>query len=123
MAWRIYDGRGYATADLLTIDEGDPGDMDVLRMHHPSDHTKYRIMKRSEISRTEPLHVKVLDEGKLVYDFPPIDEIRKRRIADIESLDTGVRRIMNPHIYHVSLSEKLWMLKQALIHSIEKENA
>ncbi|HET7290662.1 MAG TPA: nicotinate phosphoribosyltransferase, partial [Thermodesulfobacteriota bacterium] len=123
MAWRIYDGRGYATADLLTIDEGDPGDMHVLRMHHPSDHTKYRIIKRSEISRTEPLHVKVLDEGKLVYDFPPIDEIRKRRIADIESLDTGVRRIMNPHIYHVSLSEKLWTLKQTLIRSIEKENA
>jgi len=123
MAWRIYDRRGYATADLLTIDEGDPGETDVLKMHHPSDHTKYRIMKRSEISRTEPLLVKILDEGKQVYDFPSIGEIRKIRTADIESLDTGVRRIMNPHIYHVSLSEKLWTLKQTLISSIEKENA
>ena len=123
MAWRIYDLRGYATADLLTTDEGDPGDTDVLKMRHPSDHTKYRIMKRSEISRIEPLLVKVLDESKLVYDFPAIDEIRRMRTSDIESLDTGVRRIMNPHIYHVSLSEKLWTLKQTLIHSIEKENS
>lgn len=122
MAWRIYDLRGYATADLLTIDESDPAGTDVLKMHHPSDHTKSRVMKRSEISRTEPLMVKILDEGKLVYDFPSIDEIRKRRIVDIESLDTGVRRIMNPHIYHVSLSEKLWALKHTLIHSIEKES-
>jgi nicotinate phosphoribosyltransferase len=67
--------------------------------------------------------VKVLDEGKLIYDFPTIYEIRKRRTSDIESLDTGVRRIMNPHIYHVSLSEKLWTLKQTLIHTIEKENS
>lgn len=122
MAWRIYDRRGYATADLLTIDEGDPGEKDALKMHHPSDHTKFRVMRRDEISRAEPLLVKVLDSGKQVYDFPSIDDIRKIRIADIESLDTGVRRIMNPHIYHVSLSEKLWSLKQTLIHSIEKEN-
>lgn len=94
-----------------------------MKMHHPSDHTKFRVMKRDEMSRTEPLLVKVLDNGKQVYDFPSIEEIRKIRVADIESLDTGVRRIMNPHIYHVSLSERLWTLKQALIRSIEQEGA
>jgi nicotinate phosphoribosyltransferase len=36
-------------------------------------------------------------------------------VADIERLDPGVLRIMNPHIYHVSLSQKLWDLKQKLI--------
>jgi nicotinate phosphoribosyltransferase len=118
MAWRIYDGRGNATADLLTIDEGDPGEKDVLRLHHPSDHTKQRIMRKDEVSRSEPLLVSVLEEGRLVYQFPIIDEIRTIRSRDIDELDSGVRRITNPHIYHVSLSEKLWGLKQSLIRSV-----
>ncbi len=122
MAWRIYDKRGNATADVLTIDEGDPMESDILKLHHPSDHTKYRILRRNEMSRTEPLLVRVLDEGKPVYEFPTIEEIRIVRTDDIEKLDSGVRRIMNPHIYHVSLSEKLWDLKQKLIRSIENES-
>jgi hypothetical protein len=28
--------------------------------------------------------------------------------------ETGVKRLMNPHIYHVSLSEKMWQVKQKL---------
>ena len=28
-------------------------------------------------------------------------------MADVELLDPGVRRIMNPHIYHVSLTNRL----------------
>lgn len=122
MAWRIYDKRGNATADVLTIDEGDPMENDILKLHHPSDHTKYRILRSNEMSRTEPLLVMVLDEGKPAYEFPTIEEIRIVRTDDIEKLDSGVRRIMNPHIYHVSLSEKLWDLKQELIRSIENES-
>jgi hypothetical protein len=41
--------------------------------------------------------------------------MRERRNADLGRLDPGVKRILNPHIYHVSLSEKLWSLKQELI--------
>jgi nicotinate phosphoribosyltransferase len=54
-------------------------------------------------------------EGALVYDLPTIDDMRERRIADLDQLDPGVQRIMNPHIYHVSLTPKLWELKQSLI--------
>jgi nicotinate phosphoribosyltransferase len=43
--------------------------------------------------------------------------MRQRRQADLERLYPGVRRIMNPHIYHVSLTERLWNLKQELIHT------
>jgi nicotinate phosphoribosyltransferase len=35
----------------------------------------------------------------------------------VERLDAGVRRLVNPHIYHVSLTERLWQLKQELIAS------
>jgi nicotinate phosphoribosyltransferase len=63
------------------------------------------------------LPVDVWRDGKLVYDLPDIEAIRKQRVADIERLDAGVRRLINPHIYHVSLTQKLWDLKQGLIRS------
>jgi nicotinate phosphoribosyltransferase len=33
----------------------------------------------------------------------------------MERLDDGVKRLINPHVYHVSLTEGLWNLKQELI--------
>ena len=32
------------------------------------------------------------------------------------ALDAGVRRLLNPHIYHVSLTDRLWNLKQDLVN-------
>ena len=49
---------------------------------------------------------------------PSIEQIRELRRSDMERLDPGVKRLMNPHIYHVSLSEKMWQRKQKLIASM-----
>ena len=38
-----------------------------------------------------------------------------RRRQDLDRLDTGVRRLVNPHRYHVSLTPALYALKQQLI--------
>jgi nicotinate phosphoribosyltransferase len=54
----------------------------------------------------------------LVMEKPSLEMMRDRREADFDRLDPGVRRIMNPHIYHVSLTERLWQLKQDLITSL-----
>jgi hypothetical protein len=54
---------------------------------------------------------------KLVYDLRSIGRMRARREADVERLDPGVRRFMYPHIYHVSLIQRLWDLKQAQIEA------
>jgi len=115
--WRVYDRRGRATADLLSLDEEDPREMEQIVLHHPTEKLTYRILQQDKISEVEPLMVEVLKEGKLVYDLPSVKEMRQRRQADLARLDPGVRRIMNPHIYHVSLTERLWDLKQALIES------
>ncbi|MGC9347658.1 MAG: nicotinate phosphoribosyltransferase [Anaerolineae bacterium] len=115
--WRIYDQRNRAIADLLALYEEDPREADSLRLRHPTDHTQQRVLDRSRISEIEPLLVDVLDEGKLVYETPSIEEIREMRVADMNNIYPGVRRIMNPHRYHVSLTQNLWELKQELIAS------
>jgi nicotinate phosphoribosyltransferase len=106
----------------LALEEEDPMRNERLALRHPSDHTKYRTLPSSAIARSEPLLVEVLRGGKLVYDLPPLEAIRQQRVADMEALDPGIRRLVNPHIYHVSLSEKLWGLKQELIEAAMKEN-
>jgi nicotinate phosphoribosyltransferase len=113
--WRLYDYRGKATADLLTLEVEDPQETDPLILHHPDESTKHRSLTKEEITKIEPLLKEYVNEGKLIQEFPSLDEIRKIRENDLELLDPGVRRLINPHIYNVSLSESLWEAKQALI--------
>lgn len=121
LIWRVYDRREKATADLLSLDDEDPRQMERIWLHHPTDHTKYRCLTRDEVSEIEPLLVEVVREGELVYDLPSVEEMRARRQADVERLDPGVRRIVNPHVYHVSLTKRLWDLKQELIAAARDE--
>ncbi len=113
--WRLYDQRGKATADLLGLETDNPSKMDKIMLRHPINHTKFRTLTQADISEVEVLLVDILLEGKSVYQVPSIEQMRESREKDIERLDSGVRRIMYPHIYHVSLTQKLWELKQELI--------
>jgi nicotinate phosphoribosyltransferase len=120
--WRIYDERKKAVADLVGLEEEEPSRMEDMILRHPVDANLYRTLNCKEISSIEPLHREILSRGKLVTDFPDMEEIRTRRKEDLKRLDAGVKRLDNPHIYHVSLTEKLWNLKQELIQS-EKAQA
>lgn len=117
--WRIYDKSGKATADLITLSDEDPAKEDAFILRNPLDRTKKRILTKEDISKIEPLLFDIIIDGKLVYNFPSIDELRKLREQDIESLDSGVKRLILPHPYHVSLSEKLWKVKEDLIKSMK----
>ncbi|MHB0856814.1 MAG: nicotinate phosphoribosyltransferase [Anaerolineae bacterium] len=119
--WRLYDTRNIAVADVLSLGDEDPAGMDSLSLHHPTDHTRHRTLSQEDLSAVERLHVEVLREGALVYDLPTIDEMRAMREADIDRLDPGVQRIINPHVYHVSLTARLWDLKQELVASMSNK--
>ncbi len=115
--WRIYDERGRATADLMTLQEEEP--TPPLALHHPSLPGVSRVLEASRISRVEEIAVSIRRPGVRGDRFGGIDEARKRREADLEALDPGVRRLVNPHVYHVSLSARLWELKQEMITEAE----
>jgi nicotinate phosphoribosyltransferase len=121
LAWRVYDRRGKATADLLSLDDEDPRQMERILLHHPTEHTTYRALEREDVSEVQALLVDVLKDGRLVYDLPSIEDMRARRRADVERLDSGVRRLVNPHVYHVSLTGRLWDLKQELIEAVREK--
>ncbi len=117
--WRLYNGSKKATADLISLYNEDIKDIKDIVLRHPSIPSKKRIIKEKDCIKMESLLVDVIKDGKIVYKFPEIDEIRKIRQNDIDQLDSGVKRLINPHYYHVSLSENLWNMKQDLIEKIK----
>jgi nicotinate phosphoribosyltransferase len=119
--WRVYDDRGKATADVLSLEQENLRQMDPISLHHPVEHTSARQIAWQDISAVEELHEEILRDGKLVYDLPTIEQMRENRDADLERLDPGVKRLMNPHHYHVSVTNRLWDLKQELIHAYLEE--
>ncbi|MEZ4661054.1 MAG: hypothetical protein R2911_26175 [Caldilineaceae bacterium] len=114
---RLYDERGKATADLLSLEDEQVKTGETLLLRHPTMHSKMRALRPDEVSAIEELMVDVVVNGKVVYDFPPLEAIRQVRQDDIDRLDPGIQRLVNPHIYHVSLTPKLWELKQQVIQA------
>ncbi len=120
--WRIFTKAGKANADVIALDDEAIDETDKLYLSHPFDKNKSRTIKKTDISKTESLLKKIVDKGKIVYDFPSIEQIREQRRRDIEELDTGVKRLIQPHIYHVSLSKKLYKLKEEVASTFKNEN-
>jgi len=109
---RLYDQRGLATVDLMSMEDEEleyP-----LDLHHHRDSGVHRSLAEERVSFTE----EILEPSRLVRpdDDPAlIEEARGRRTADLDRLDPGVKRLVNPHVYHVSVTRRLAELKARLI--------
>ncbi len=112
--WRLYDLREKAIADLVALDEEEPAKEQAICLHHPFDHNKSRTLAISQLSKITPLLEDIVVDGQLVYDFPSLQQIRDTREKDMQDLYPGVKRLVMPHNYHVSLSQNLWDLKHTL---------
>lgn len=112
--WRLYDDRGIATADVLALPDEDLLARDSIELHHPYLEGVSRIAERASLSEAERLHVPVWD-GAAIGDRPTLEELRARRRHDLDRLDPGVRRLVNPHLYHVSLTHGLWRMQHDLV--------
>ncbi len=110
--WRILSARGPATADLLAQADETLGDPLVL--HHPSTPGVTRTLTADQIAGREEL-LQPFDPWVEIDDHEAVEAARQRRDADLARLDVGVRRIVNPHVYHVSLSEGSWRVKHEIM--------
>jgi nicotinate phosphoribosyltransferase len=62
----------------------------------------------------------VIIQGEVVYSFPKLNEIQRYAKEEKERFAPEVRRLINPHVYHVDFSPKLWELKQRLIQDAKQ---
>ncbi len=121
--WRVYNGRCKATADLVCCKGESPCAEETLSLYHPVRPGVSRKLGKNEIGGIEPLLINMLEKGRVVYDFPDFQQIGLRRRSDIDALDSGVKRLINPHRYHVSLSKKLLEMKEALLSRMKYNQA
>lgn len=115
---RAYDRRGLATADIIATADEDPLATDPIELYHPH-REAHRSLQRSDISDSEELLEPVFVAGRRRDGEPDLAVLRERRTHDLERLDPGVRRLVNPHIYHVSLTKRMKNLQLELIAELE----
>ena len=111
---RIFDkNTNMAIADLITMHDEVIDEELPLEIFNPV-HT----WKRKKITNyyTKDLLVPIFEKGKLVYNNPTVLEIKEFAKKECKKLWPEILRFENPHTYYVDLSNKLWSIKQKLLH-------
>lgn len=122
--FRLRDRRGRAVADLLMCDDEEPfGESDEQLLRDPFRAEVSRTLRREEMVGWEELHELVWAGRARQGERLTLEAIIERRARDVDELDTGVRRLINPHTYHVSLSPALWQRQQGAIAQLRRKGA
>ena len=112
--WRLYNADGTFKADILAEENEHivPGEM--RKYFHPANDWKSFSFSAA---RTEPLLRRKMRNGSRCEAEKTIDESRAHMEASLDRLDGSYKRILNPHIYKVSLTEQLRQEKLDFLRS------
>jgi len=98
-----------------------PGRKQVFRVKDNRDYfVKDIIALDNEKVKGEPLLVKVMEKGKIIYDFPSLEEIRKRTLENLSKLPMKYKRLKNSSHYPVALSPRLKKMLNELTSELKK---
>ena len=103
---------GMAEADYICMHDEIVDDTKPLEICDPAARWKRKTM---ENFKAQELLVPIFEKGKLVYELPTLDEIRRRCAYEVSTLWPEVKRFDFPHQYYVDLSEKLMSLKDEML--------
>lgn len=118
--FRMYSNEtGKAMADLIMLYDETVDQTQPLEIFDP-EHTWKRTTLENYTARE--MLVPIFIEGRLVYDLPPIAEIRDHCAREIATMWKEVLRFENPHGYYIDLSQRLWDLKNEMISKYIKGN-
>ena len=114
--FRLYDSNGMASADILALEDEILETNKEYRFYHPM--VDYRQFSCTA-AKIEALLKKRIENGERIQnritDCEQLKISRKIMQAQLETFDESYKRILNPHIYKVSLTEKLKDLKREFI--------
>ena len=111
--YRLYDNEsGKAIADVLTNHDEEIDDTKPYEIFDPEHTWKRKTVTNFTAKR---LLVRVFDKGKMVYNLPDLEEIRRYCAEQIDTIWDEVKRFENPHKYYVDLSSRLWIIRHGLL--------
>ncbi|MCH5288738.1 MAG: nicotinate phosphoribosyltransferase [Treponema sp.] len=114
--YRLFDETGMAKADILALADETLAPGDERRYFHPS--VDYRQFSFAAASVQPMLRPVVKDGERADTKLPAAEQLRLARetmVKQLETLDDSYKRILNPHIYKVSLTEAAKDLKMEFI--------
>lgn len=111
--FRIIGPKGKALADYISFPgEDTPRNGARLKLFNPLHPYMQKYVERYEaLPMLEPIFV----NGFQVYKLPDLDEIRRYHQEQLDLFWPEYLRKLNPELYRVNLSEKVWNRKQQLI--------
>lgn len=104
---------GMMTGDLICLKGEKTTDLNGVRAYHPD--FQYKNVLLTGIDETREILVRYVRRGSPAATFPTLREMQSNASREIASLDPTSRRLLNPHSYKVSLTRKLFSLKQRLL--------
>ncbi|MBQ6780073.1 MAG: nicotinate phosphoribosyltransferase [Treponema sp.] len=116
--FRLFDETGMAKADILALENETLAAGTENRYYHTSVDYRQFTFKATKI---EPMLHLMVKGGKRVNKKIPAGEqlrlARENMVKQLETLDDSYKRILNPHIYKVSLTEEAKNLKMEFINA------
>ncbi|MER2192325.1 MAG: nicotinate phosphoribosyltransferase [Solibacillus sp.] len=114
--WRIINKvTGKSEGDYIAMADEDPNVVDHLKMFHPVHTFVSKFVSNFEAKN---LHVKVIEQGEVVYENPALMDIRQYAKDNLELLWDEYKRSLNPEEYPVDLSQKCWDNKMRNIQEV-----
>jgi nicotinate phosphoribosyltransferase len=111
--WRFTGPGGSPLADLVCLEGEEMKPGRPYTFHHPMG--DYRSFTLSDYDQMTPLLALCMKSGRTVQNPVPLESVRSRARAELDRLDDTYKRLINPHVYKVSLSDGLNELKSRLI--------
>lgn len=116
LLWRLFDMEtGKAVADLMTTEDEDISLCKSYKLFDP-DYTWKKKTVENFVARQ--LLTPFFKDGKCIYNFPELKDVRYYCAQQVDSLWEEVQRFEFPHNYYVDLSQKLWDIKNELIEKM-----
>ncbi len=106
---------GKSEGDYITMADENPANEEKLKMFHPVHTFVSKFVTNFE---AKELHVKVIDQGEIIYETPTLRDIRQYAIGNLELLWDEYKRALNPEEYPVDLSQKCWDNKMRNIQEV-----
>ncbi len=111
--YRLYDkSNGMAVADLIAMD-GEKLEK-PLTLTHETERWKTTTLEDYDLRR---MVYKIFENGKIIYKRPSLSEIVEFANSEKAKFWDEYKRIDNPQIYKVNLSDGLYRLKHSILKS------
>ncbi len=117
---RIYDKYTYKLkADVIALEDEYFNEKQDWTIRDPHARWKKKVLKGGEYV-TRELLIPIFRDGKCIYKTPTTEQIRQYAKSELDTLWDEFKRLLNPEVLPVDLSDDLYLLKERMLDEYRK---